>query len=415
MTCYSERSPEIILCTLGTRGDLLPFLLLGRRLRDEGWPVTLLSNANWRDEAIRAGLSFVSIAEEDRTQSGRNDYRFFVDDVIPAQDAALTYFRERTTRGSRMILLYRSNMLGAECAAQLFNIPRIRVILQPSAIRSHKSPPWPLSGLGTSLPEPIRHRIIATLYTMDAWRNPYARHTRRFRRSLGLPAKVAWRKACSDDAAVILFSSRWFSMPQSDWPSNLYLTGFPVPREETIDPETRSFVETLGPPIVCTPGTGVTNSVGFFRRAATIAANLKRSAVFLSPHIPDEFRGQPNILCRDYLPLGGLLRSASALMHHGGIGTIAEAFRAGCPQIIFPDRFDQPDNAIRVAQLGLGAAIMSDNLPNSQLCDLVREVLKSQHISSQLTTARELMASEDGVANAIEIVEDVAERHIRSS
>src|SRR6202012_1799180 len=63
----------------------------------------------------------------------------------------------------------------------------------------------------------------------------------------------------------------------------------------------------------------------------------------------------PGRRCRAYVPLRALLPRCAALVHHGGIGTTAEALRAGVPQVIVPLAFDQFDNAARVRALGAGA------------------------------------------------------------
>jgi UDP:flavonoid glycosyltransferase YjiC (YdhE family) len=43
---------------------------------------------------------------------------------------------------------------------------------------------------------------------------------------------------------------------------------------------------------------------------------------------------------------------AAAVVHHGGIGTTAEALRSGRPQLVLPVGGDQPDNAARLARIG---------------------------------------------------------------
>jgi UDP:flavonoid glycosyltransferase YjiC (YdhE family) len=44
-------------------------------------------------------------------------------------------------------------------------------------------------------------------------------------------------------------------------------------------------------------------------------------------------------------------------VHHGGIGTTARALEAGVPQVILPQRFDQPDNGARCEVLGVGSVL----------------------------------------------------------
>ena len=69
------------------------------------------------------------------------------------------------------------------------------------------------------------------------------------------------------------------------------------------------------------------------------------------------------MLWQDYVPLRRLLPHAAALVHHGGIGTTAEALRAGTPQLVVPLAHDQFDNAARVAALGVGASLRAAQSP----------------------------------------------------
>src|SRR5690606_22493625 len=115
-----------------------------------------------------------------------------------------------------------------------------------------------------------------------------------------------------------------------------------------------------------------------------------RPAILLSRHIPDALLQLPNVLCRPFASLAGLLPHAAAIFHHGGIGTVAEALRAGCPQIVVPGRFDQPDNAMRIARLGLGGAVMSVWIDGREWAALLSDTLDSGHVRTQLATAKRL-------------------------
>ena len=71
----------------------------------------------------------------------------------------------------------------------------------------------------------------------------------------------------------------------------------------------------------------------------------------LPANLPEGVRHFP------YVPFSALLPRCAALVHHGGIGTTAQALRAGIPQLVTPMIFDQPDNAARVKRLGVGDSI----------------------------------------------------------
>jgi UDP:flavonoid glycosyltransferase YjiC (YdhE family) len=63
------------------------------------------------------------------------------------------------------------------------------------------------------------------------------------------------------------------------------------------------------------------------------------------------------------------------LAHHGGIGTTAEALRAGTPQLIVPLAHDQFDNAARVTALGAGASLPASRLDAGRLERALAQVL----------------------------------------
>ena len=60
-----------------------------------------------------------------------------------------------------------------------------------------------------------------------------------------------------------------------------------------------------------------------------------------------------------YAPFSALLPRLSLLIHHGGIGTSAQALAAGIPQTIVPFAHDQFDNAARLRRLGVSSTLAS--------------------------------------------------------
>ena len=58
-----------------------------------------------------------------------------------------------------------------------------------------------------------------------------------------------------------------------------------------------------------------------------------------------------------YAPFSQLLPRSAAFVHHGGIGSIAQALAAGTPQIAVPSAFDQADNGARLSRLGVGVSL----------------------------------------------------------
>jgi UDP:flavonoid glycosyltransferase YjiC (YdhE family) len=168
------------------------------------------------------------------------------------------------------------------------------------------------------------------------------------------------------DLSITLFPA-WFGQSQPDWPRPLLSGQFQLydPNADAVLPvELQAFLAQGGPPIVFTPGTGNRQAAAYFSDALEAVQKLGRRAIFLTSHreqVPAEL--PPTVLWQAYLPFRLLLPHAAALVHHGGIGTTAEALRAGVPQLVVPLGFDQFDNGDRVRALGVGKVLFTPLAP----------------------------------------------------
>jgi rhamnosyltransferase subunit B len=406
-----QKNIEILFCTMGTKGDVLPFLVLCRPFLKAGHPVRFLSNRNWRDVAIAEGATFYEIAEEDPPQCDRDDLSFYRERVLPSFWRSYDFIRRHTISGRKSILIYRTGMLGAECAAEQFGLLNIKVALQPSAIRSVQRPPWPLSGLAVGRWGWLgKAAVIPALYVFGDCSSRYRKHANDFRRSIGLSRTNPGKVSTTEDLFLVLCPD-WFALPQKDWPVKTRVVGFPFAEAIPGDSELIDFIATNGPPVVFTPGTGVERIDNFFDIALALTEKIGISAVFLSPALGSRFaNSHSRVIAREYVDLGWLLPKARLLFHHGGIGSIAQAIRAGIPQLILPNRFDQPDNAFRVAILGLGAVALSTKLSVDDLSDLALHVLSRSDIRRQLTIGANLVHQDNPALETFVLVSNLARK-----
>jgi UDP:flavonoid glycosyltransferase YjiC (YdhE family) len=111
----------------------------------------------------------------------------------------------------------------------------------------------------------------------------------------------------------------------------------------------QQFLDSGPPPIVFTLGSAAVHLArDFYVQAAAAAQLLGRRAILLlgrnpaPPHLPS------TILPWNYLPYARIFPSAAAIVHQGGVGTTAQALRAGRPMLVMPFAHDQFDNARRV-------------------------------------------------------------------
>jgi UDP:flavonoid glycosyltransferase YjiC (YdhE family) len=106
----------------------------------------------------------------------------------------------------------------------------------------------------------------------------------------------------------------------------------------------------------------------------------------------------------DYVPLPEVLPLASLLIHHGGIGTLSAAVQSSCPQLILAGRFDQPDNAVRVARLGLGGSILRTEPSVQLIAEAAGRIISSKFVAEQIRMAASQARKVDGIATLAALV-----------
>jgi rhamnosyltransferase subunit B len=124
----------------------------------------------------------------------------------------------------------------------------------------------------------------------------------------------------------------------------------------------------------------------------------------LPPDLP------PSIFWQDYVPLRRLLPQVAALVHHGGIGTTAEALRAGTPQLVVPLAHDQFDNAARVAALGVGAGLHAARLSEERLVRALRGIVGNAAMAARCKAIAARFAGEQPLPGLCARLEALAPR-----
>ena len=107
-----------------------------------------------------------------------------------------------------------------------------------------------------------------------------------------------------------------------------------------------------------TPGSAMRHAQEFFAESVAACQRLGRRGLLLTRFAEQVPTDLPETIRHlEYVPFSRVLPRAAALVHHGGIGTTAQALAAGIPQLVMPLAHDQPDNAARLERLGVGRTI----------------------------------------------------------
>lgn len=112
-----------------------------------------------------------------------------------------------------------------------------------------------------------------------------------------------------------------------------------------------------------------------------------------------------DILAVSYVPYSQIFPYACAIVHQGGIGTTAQALRAGRPTLVMPYSHDQPDNAARVERLGTSRTIPRKQYLASRVTKELRELLENPNYATKAAEIGRIIQRENGVFNACDEIE----------
>jgi UDP:flavonoid glycosyltransferase YjiC (YdhE family) len=409
---------HVILATMGTDGDVFPHIGLGIVLKARGHRITLAAPETYRLRALDLGFEFCSlvssedvnrmIADPDLFHPFRSGWMTarWGSPMIPRHYELLA----KLAREPQSVIVTNPGVLAARLVHEKLGCPTATLLLQPGLLPSSTAPPEMPGGLTIPswLPQAMRGlywlSVDAAGYVLVA--NPL----NGIRRTLGLkPVRRLFRWWLSTELVIGLFPD-WYAPVQPDWPPQLRLAGFgrfDGARKDLPD-EIQKFCQPGAKPVAFTLGTGMTHAAGFFRTAVSVCKALGTRGILLSKY-PDLIPGNlPSSImhCR-FAPFRQLLPLCGALVHHGGVGTTAAALESGCPQLILPLAWDQPDNAARVTRLGVGISLGS----RQRTCGHIARAL-ARLMSPEVLDRCRVVAAKSKERNGFDVAADWVEELI---
>ena len=386
---------RMILIAIGSSGDVHPLLGIAEELARRNHEVIVLTNPRFESLVKRLGFEFRPLGKAAEFDAVADDpdvwhrvrgVRLLVKWAIvhtlrPCYETLRElYIPDQTVVAAPL------TAFGARIAQESFGIPLATIHLQPVVFRSvYDTPSIPPMLTGGRVPHWLKRfqYYLADRILVDPLLN---RETNAFRAELGLqPVHRFMNRWCHSPDCVIGLFPDWYAPMQVDWPPNCHLTGFPLWDESVVarqDGQLQKFLDAGAPPIVFTPGSEMRHGRDFFQVAVAASDQLDQRAILLSKyrsHIPTDLPA--GIMHFPYVPFSELLPQAAALVHHGGIGSTAQALAAGIPQLIMAMAFDQPDNANRVHRLGVGEGLFRHEFQVTKVKSLLERLLGCEEIS----------------------------------
>jgi UDP:flavonoid glycosyltransferase YjiC (YdhE family) len=388
---------KILMTCMGTLGDLYPYLTLGTELAARKHEVIVFSDATKREAVESAGLLFEpvlsnqewerfathpALSNPDSCMAVMFKYQY-LPAMLPTYERVLQHHEEGNT-----LLVGGAGTFGFRLASDARNIPLVCLYLAPYQMCPMR---------GTNDDEDENEKNLSTLVND-------------LRRQIGLSdlhePVAQWLS--SADLAVTAYPE-WFSNRRPrcnlrNFSFGNFLYGAASHTRDASDWE--PFINEGSPPVIFTLGTGMHRGEGFFRAALSCCERLSLRGIFLANQpgqLPSDL--PPTIHASRYIPFERVLPRSAGIVHHAGVGTCAEALRAGVPQLVMPHMFDQFDNAEQIERLGIGLIMSPEEIGTPAFAEKLALLQSSAQLKATSRHASVRMRKADArrdIANLIE-------------
>jgi UDP:flavonoid glycosyltransferase YjiC (YdhE family) len=411
---------KITIATVGSRGDVQPYVALGGGLKSAGHQVQIATDPLFQGFIEQAGLGFAAVAADPRTalqedirQIGSNPVHLLR--WIDRQFAPLArqYFidMQAACQDSEVVLVS-ALAFASMHVAQALGIPSLATYLYP-VTPTHAFP----SMAASNLPDWLAtigwvNWLSFRLYNLGFFRMTLPTVNQLRQEILDL-APIPWSYYTQIDISEvpIIYGYSKHVLPKPvDWGDHSHVTGYWFVDDPNWHPpdELNIFLDRESKPIYIGFGSMVDAEAKKTTEIVLEALQITGHRAILhggwsdlgATQLPDEVYKVADI------PHGWLFPRMAAIVHHGGAGTTAAALRAGVQSVIVPYFADQPFWARQVHQLGASPKpIPRKKLTAPNLARAIQEATQDEAIQQNSSLLREKIRAEDGVEQAVELIE----------
>ena len=419
---------KVLVLSLGTRGDVQPFLALAVALRQAGHDAVLAAPHRFAAAAAAHAVPFAGLDEGplQLAESGGA-----VADVAGGRfGARLALIRELPATFARVLrdcwaaagpggpgagaqlVVHNGQVVGGPHVAEKLAVPAVLALTLPMYVPT-RAFPWP----GQSFPEGLPSVLNRVTYAgMKAPAMMFGKVVDAFRAELGLPRSRGRHdptRTPDGAAAPVLHAVSPQVLPRpADWPDTALMTGYwQLPAPTTgLAPELEAFLAAGPPPVYVGFGSMTGADPETTTRIVLDAVDRAGVRAVLATGWGGLSAGpqRDDVLVVDEAPHELLFPQVAAVVHHGGAGTTAAAVTAGRPQVICPFVADQPFWGRRMHQLGVAATpIPQRRLSAAGLGQAIAEVMGDPSYPAHAEALGHLVRAENGVAVAIAELERI--------
>lgn len=396
---------RVLIATIGTRGDVQPYIALAKALEETGFETTLATHPVMRSLVESYGVRFapigpdIDIAHETaviRAKSpnwivGFNRVMKFSFSMLEKAHPDLLALCQKTD------LVIVTHTAAGSIEADQLNLPKISVTIFPQAIPVNDSN------------EPFIKRLIGKMAGAGMGLM-MTRPIDQIRKRAGVPPMGP--EGITSKALNLVAISPHVIPPDPRWEPRHQMTGYwfaPSPQTWTATQNLLDFLDGGDAPVVISLGAMAISGEDALEAAQITLQAVQEAGVRAIIQGWDEPMRQLTFPSKVFhagsVPHDWLLVRSSALVHHGGFGTTAAGLRAGIPAIVIPHIIDQFIWGGRIFELGVGPKpIDRSKLTVQNLAEALRQVTGDAEMRSKAADLGENIRAENGLQIAVDLI-----------
>jgi sterol 3beta-glucosyltransferase len=398
---------KILIPTIGTRGDLQPYIALALGLRTAGYRPIIASHPVMRALVETYEIEFspigpnIDIGRETATIRDRSPNWLtgflrvmkFTFTVLEQSHADLLAI----CRQSDLVVVSHSGAGSIE--ADQLDLPKVSVTLMPQAI--------PIHDPGESLLKRMLGKLAGAGMGLVM-----TRPMNQIRHRAGL--EPMGPDGITSSILNLIPISPCVNPPDPRWEKRHQMTGYwftPSPNKWIPPVNLLKFLDAGNPPVVISLGAMAISGDDALEAAKIALAAVQQAGVraiiqgwdapFQSLTIPE------TVWHTGSIPHDWLLAHSSALVHHGGFGTTSAGLRAGIPSMAIPHIIDQFIWGQKLFELGVGPKpIPRSKLTVASLTDALEKLKNDASMKEKSSDLGAIIRSENGVDKAVGLIQD---------